>query len=143
VEASKKINDIESGTIILAGSGMCNGGRVKHHLKHNLWRENSSVIFVGYQAKGTLGRQIVDGAKTVKIYGEEIAVKAKIYTINGFSAHADQKTLLKFIKSIKNLQSLFLIHGEVEVMNIFKEKILQETNLKPHVVKERELIYII
>ncbi len=143
VEASKKINDIESGAIILAGSGMCNGGRVKHHLKHNLWRENSSVIFVGYQAKGTLGRQIVDGAKTVKIYGEEIAVKAKIYTINGFSAHADQKTLLKFIKSIKNLQSLFLIHGEVEVMNIFKEKILQETNLKPHVVKERELIYII
>ncbi|WP_297887662.1 MBL fold metallo-hydrolase [Sulfurihydrogenibium sp.] len=142
VEASKKINDIESGAIILAGSGMCNGGRIKHHLKHNLWRENSSIIFVGYQAKGTLGRQIIDGAKVVKIYGEEIAVKARIYTINGFSAHADQSILLKFIKSVKNLQSVFLIHGEPEVMKVFKEKVEEETNLKPHVVKFKEYIYI-
>lgn len=142
VEASKKINDIESGAIILAGSGMCNGGRIKHHLKHNLWRENSSVIFVGYQAKGTLGRQIVDGAKVVKIYGEEIAVKARIYTINGFSAHADQKVLLKFIKSTKDLQSLFLIHGEPEVMQVFKGKIKEETKLNPHIVKLKEYVYI-
>ncbi|MFN3977923.1 MAG: MBL fold metallo-hydrolase RNA specificity domain-containing protein [Sulfurihydrogenibium azorense] len=142
VEASKKINDIESGAIILAGSGMCNGGRIKHHLKHNLWRENSSVIFVGYQAKGTLGRQIVDGAKVVKIYGEEIAVKARIHTINGFSAHADQKVLLKFIKSTKDLQSLFLIHGEPEVMQVFKGKIKEETKLNPHIVKLKEYVYI-
>lgn len=141
-EASKKINDIESGAIILAGSGMCNGGRIKHHLKHNLWRENSSIIFVGYQAKGTLGRQIIDGAKVVKIYGEEVAVKAKIYTINGFSAHADQNILLKFIKSIKNLESVFLIHGEPEVMNTFKEKIKEEKDLTSHIVKLKEYIYI-
>ncbi|WP_028950371.1 MBL fold metallo-hydrolase RNA specificity domain-containing protein [Sulfurihydrogenibium subterraneum] len=142
VEASRKINDIESGAIIMAGSGMCNGGRIKHHLKHNLWRENSSVIFVGYQAKGTLGRQIVDGAKVVKIYGEEVAVKARIYTINGFSAHADQSSLIKFIKTTKDLQSVFLIHGEPEVMQVFKEKVKEETNLNPHIVKLKEYVYL-
>ncbi len=142
-EESKRINDIESGTIILAGSGMCNGGRIKHHLKHNLWREDSSIIFVGYQAKGTLGRQIVDGAKYVKIYGEEIIVKAKVYTINGFSAHADQNGLLEFIKKITGLESIFIIHGEPEVMEIFKEKIKEETNLNPHIVKKYENIYIV
>lgn len=141
-EESRRINDIESGAIILAGSGMCNGGRIKHHLKHNLWRENSSVIFVGYQAKGTLGRQIVDGAKYVKIYGEEIIVKAKIYTINGFSAHADQNGLLNFIKRTKGLENIFIIHGEPEVMKVFKEKIKEEINLNPHIVERYENIYI-
>lgn len=142
VEESRKINDIESGAIILAGSGMCNGGRIKHHLKHNLWRENASVIFVGYQAAGTLGRQIVDGAKKVRIYGEEIAVKARIYTINGFSAHADQTGLLKFLKSNKNLESAYLIHGEPEVMKEFKSKIKQELSINPHIVEKGEFIYI-
>lgn len=142
VEESRKINDIESGAIILAGSGMCNGGRVKHHLKHNLWKENSSVIFVGYQAAGTLGRQIVDGAKKVKIYGEEIVVKAKIYTINGFSAHADQTGLLKFLKSNQNLESVYLIHGEPEIMVEFKNKIKESLNLNPHIVERGEYIYI-
>lgn len=141
-EESRKINDIESGAIILAGSGMCNGGRIKHHLKHNLWRENASVIFVGYQAAGTLGRQIVDGARKVKIYGEEIAVNARIYTINGFSAHADQAGLLKFLKSNKNLESVYLIHGEPEVMKEFKSKIKEELNINPHIVEKGEFLYI-
>ncbi|GAB6071910.1 MBL fold metallo-hydrolase [Venenivibrio stagnispumantis] len=143
VEESRKINDIESGAIILAGSGMCNGGRVKHHLKHNLWRKESSVIFVGYQAKGTLGRQIVDGAKYVKIYGEEIAVNAKIYTINGFSSHADQPTLLEWLSNIKGLEAVNIIHGEKEVMEAFKEKIKEELKLNPHIVLKKETVYII
>lgn len=143
VEESRKINDIESGAIILAGSGMCNGGRIKHHLKHNLWKENSSVIFVGYQAIGTLGRQIVDGARKVKIYGEEIAVRAKIYTINGFSAHADQSGLLKFLRSSKNLESVYLIHGEIEVMREFRNKIKEDLNLNPHIVERGEYIYVL
>ncbi|MCX7738490.1 MAG: MBL fold metallo-hydrolase [Hydrogenothermaceae bacterium] len=142
IEESRKINEIESGAIILAGSGMCNGGRIKHHLKHNLWRENSSVIFVGYQAVGTLGRQIVDGAKKVKIYGEEVAVKAKIYTINGFSAHADQSGLLSFLSSNRSLQSVYLIHGEIEIMKEFKEKIKEKLNLNPHIVEKGECIYL-
>jgi metallo-beta-lactamase family protein len=143
VEESRKINEIESGAIILAGSGMCTGGRIKHHLKHNLWRENSSVIFVGYQAEGTLGRQIIDGAKYVKIYGEEIAVKAKIYTINGFSAHADQENLLDFIKQTKGVETVFLIHGEPKIQEIFKEKIKETLNLPTHIVKRHENVYIV
>lgn len=142
VEESKKINDITSGAIILAGSGMCTGGRIKHHLKHNLWREENSVIFVGYQTKGSLGRAIIDGAKTVHIYGEEIAVKAKIYTINGFSSHADQKTLLNWLGNIKGLENIFIVHGEKEVMEIFKEKIKEKLNMKAHIVKKGEGIFI-
>lgn len=143
VEESKKINEITEGAIILAGSGMCSGGRIKHHLKHNLWRKESSIIFVGYQAKGTLGRQIIDGAKTVKIYNEEIAVKAKIYTINGFSSHADQPVLIDWLKgSLDKLQTVYLIHGEKEVMKAFKDKLKNDFNLKSHIVKYGETIYI-
>ncbi len=142
VEESKKINDIQNGAIILAGSGMCTGGRIKHHLKHNLWRPESSVIFVGYQTKGTLGRAIIDGAKMVKIYGEEIAVKAKIYTINGFSSHADQKTLLSWLENIKGLKNVFIIHGDKEVMQVFKEKVDKKLHLKSHIVKKGEGIHL-
>jgi len=142
-EESKTINSISSGAIILAGSGMCTGGRIKHHLKHNLWREESSVIFVGYQAKGTLGRAIVDGAKSVKIYGEEIAVKAKIYTINGFSAHADRGILLKWLDSFENIYSAFLIHGEPEVQEVFKESVKENLNIDPHIVEFGESIILV
>ncbi len=109
---SKKINNIQGGAIIIAGSGMCNGGRVKHQLKHNLWREESSVIFVGYQAKGTLGRRIVDGEKEVEIYGERIVVRAQIYTINGFSGHAGRSTLIDWANSIKGKKRALVVHGE-------------------------------
>ncbi len=109
---SKKINNIPGGAIIIAGSGMCTGGRIKHHLKHNLWREESSVIFVGYQAKGTLGRKIVDGAKEVEIYGERIVVRAQIYTINGFSGHAGRSTLLEWANSVKGKERILVVHGE-------------------------------
>jgi len=108
-----------SGAVILAGSGMCTGGRVRHHLKHNLWREESSVVFVGFAAIGTLARRIVDGAKQVRIFGEEIPVRARVHTINGFSAHADQAELLAWHKSIGTPAQTFLVHGDEDVMKAF------------------------
>ncbi len=116
VEASRQINHIKSGAIIIAGSGMCTGGRVKHHLKHNLWRPESSVVFVGFQAKGTLGRHIVEGQSPVTIYGEEIVVRAKIYTINGFSAHAGRAELLNWAQRFHAGTQITLVHGEPEAM---------------------------
>ena len=116
--ASMAINSIAGGALIMAGSGMCTGGRVRHHLKHNLWRSDSSILFVGFAAQGTLARQIIDGAKVVRIFGEEIAVKAKIHTINGFSAHADRDELLAWHRHIKPART-FLIHGDEAVMRKF------------------------
>ncbi|MEO8325436.1 MAG: MBL fold metallo-hydrolase [Nitrospirota bacterium] len=120
---SMAINNIRSGSVIMAGSGMCTGGRVRHHLKHNIWRPESTVIFVGYAARGTLARNIVDGAKTVRLYHEMIPVRAKIFTIGGFSAHADQAELLAWHKKTGNPERTFLVHGEKEVMEHFAEKL--------------------
>ncbi len=117
-EESMALNKIHSGMIVLAGSGMMTGGRILHHLKHNLWREGASVIVVGYQARGTLGRALVDGAQHVRIFGETIAVKASIHTINGFSAHADKDDLLAYIAGSPDAR-LLLVHGEPEVMDGF------------------------
>ncbi len=108
---SMAINNIDSGAIILAGSGMCNGGRVRHHLKHNLWRERCSVVFVGYAAEGTLARRIVDGAASVRIFSENIPVRAQVWTINGFSAHAGQPSLLAWLGDAPR-RKVFLVHGE-------------------------------
>ncbi|KUO69348.1 MAG: MBL fold metallo-hydrolase [Clostridia bacterium BRH_c25] len=112
-DESKAINYNKGSCIIISASGMCEAGRIKHHLKHNLWREESSVVFVGYQARNTLGRRIKDGEKLVKIFGEEIGVKSKIYSIEGFSGHADQRGLLEWIGAFKKKpQKVFLVHGE-------------------------------
>jgi len=116
------INRIESGAIILAGSGMATGGRVRHHLKHNLWRQDSSVIFVGFAAQGTLARQIIDGAKTVKLFGEDIQVRAHISTINGFSAHADRDELLAWHRQV-GAPRTFLVHGDEAVMREFAKRL--------------------
>jgi metallo-beta-lactamase family protein len=115
---SVALNKIQTGAIIMAGSGMCTGGRVRHHLKHNLWRPESSIVFVGYAASGTLARRIIDGAKEVNIFGEQIPVRARIYTINGFSAHADQAELLTWQKQTGATRT-FLVHGEEESMRSF------------------------
>ena len=101
---------------------MCTGGRVRHHLKHNLWRHDASVIFVGFAARGTLARQIIDGAKEVSIFGERIPVHARIHTINGFSAHADQAELLAWQKQT-HAGRTFLVHGEEETMQHFAAKL--------------------
>jgi metallo-beta-lactamase family protein len=125
VEESQKINKIKSGAIIIAGSGMCEGGRIRHHFKHNLWRPECSIIFTGFQVRGTLGRLIVDGIKNVRVLGEEIAVRARVYTIGGFSAHADQKELLEWLGSFQNKPEVFIIHGE-ETVSLEFEKIVRE-----------------
>lgn len=121
---SMAINSIDGGAAILAGSGMCNGGRVRHHLKHNLWRERSSVVFVGYAAQGTLARRIVDGASSVRIFNEDITVRAQVWTINGFSAHADQPSLLAWLGKVPR-RKLLLVHGEYERGMHAMQKVLQ------------------
>jgi len=116
---SMAINQVAGGAVIMAGSGMCTGGRVRHHLKHNLGRERSSVIFVGYAAQGTLARRIVDGARQVNIFGDEYAVRAQIHTIGGFSAHAGQSELLDWHGHTGDPAITFLVHGEKDSMASF------------------------
>jgi metallo-beta-lactamase family protein len=108
---SVALNKIRGGAVIMASSGMCTGGPIRHHLQHNLDRDNCAIVFVGYAAAGTLARRIIDGAKQVRIFGEDIPVKARIYTINGFSAHADQVELLAWQKQT-GAKRTFLVHGE-------------------------------
>lgn len=112
VDESMAINRIRHGAIVIAGSGMCNGGRIIHHFKHNLWKDSTHLIFVGYQATGTLGRRLVDGAKRVRIFGQEIAVKARIHTLGGLSAHAGQSELIKWVSRIEGQPQVYLVHGE-------------------------------
>ncbi len=127
VEDSKALNDREESLIILSASGMCDAGRIKHHLKHNLWRKESSVVFVGYQAEGTLGRRLVDGADKVRIFGEEISVNARVEMIEGFSGHADKDGLISWMKAFEQKpKKVFIVHGEEESMSEFSELIASE-----------------
>jgi len=129
-DESKALNEDPTPCIIISASGMCEVGRIKHHLKHNLWNPNNTILFVGYQAPGTLGYKIVNGAKTVKIFGEEVAVNARIEYIEGYSGHADQEWLMNFIYSfIKKPKHIFLVHGEVESQEVLKSKILEDTKI--------------
>lgn len=106
------INTIRSGAIIIAGSGMCSGGRIHHHLKYNISRPECHLIIVGFQAYGTLGRRIVDGADEVKLWGEKHPVRVQVHTVGGLSAHADQADLLEWYGAFKNRPPLYLVHGE-------------------------------
>ncbi len=133
------INQIDGGAVIMAGSGMCTGGRVRHHLKHNLWHKKNSIVFVGYAAQGTLARRIIDGAKVVRIYGEEIQVNASIHTIGGFSAHADQAELLAWHQQTGNPETTFLVHGEPDSMHTFANKLKQTQVLMPEKGQEFDL----
>lgn len=124
VEESKAINENPEPSIIISASGMCEAGRIRHHLKHHLWEENSTVLFVGYQAVGTLGRRLVDGEKQVRIFGEDITVKARIEYIEGFSGHADQKALIKWLDAFeKKPDTVFIVHGEPEAQEVFASMI--------------------
>ena len=130
-EESKALNESTEPCIIISASGMCDVGRIKHHLKHNLWNPKSTILFVGYQAPGTLGRTIVEGAKKVKIFGEEIAVNARVEYIEGYSGHADQEWLLNFVYSFTNQpKHIFLVHGEPEGQEVLKQKIEENPGTK-------------
>jgi metallo-beta-lactamase family protein len=113
-EESQRINRIRGGAIIIAGSGMCEGGRIVHHLKHNVWREECQVLIAGYQANGTLGRRLVDGAGYVRIHQENIRVRARIHTVGGLSAHGDQDDLARWYGSFRPRPPVYLVHGESE-----------------------------
>jgi metallo-beta-lactamase family protein len=144
-EQSMKINEIGGPAIVISASGMANAGRIKHHLRHNLWRPGASIVFVGYQAEGTPGRKMVDGAKNIRIFAEDIAIKARIFTINGFSAHAGQDQLLDWLSTFQNKRiQVFLVHGEYSAQehlaSLIREKFgisvtipeyLEEIVLKP------------
>jgi len=140
-DESKEINKTSRGNVIIAGSGMCTGGRILHHLRHNLWHGDSGVLFVGYQAVGTLGRRIVDGAKRVRIFGEEIAIAAHVWTTNGFSSHADQPILLHWIRRA-NPEHLVLVHGEDETLQAFADRIREDLALEPHIATFGETIHL-
>ena len=129
-EESKALNASEESSVIISASGMCEVGRIKHHLKHHLWDPNSTILFVGYQAPGTLGRRLVDGEKKVKIFGEDIAVNARIEYIEGYSGHADQEWLMNFVYSfITPPKHIFLVHGEPEGQIVLKQKLEENTKI--------------
>ncbi len=129
-DESKALNESSEPAIIISASGMCDVGRIKHHLKHNIWNPKSTILFVGYQAPGTLGYSIVNGAKKVTIFGEEFAVNARIEYIEGYSGHADQEWLMNFVYSfISRPKHIFLVHGEEESQEVLRDKILEETGI--------------
>lgn len=129
-DESKALNESNEPSIIISASGMCDVGRIKHHLKHNIWNSKSTILFVGYQAPGTLGYEIVNGAKKVTIFGEEFAVNARIEYIEGYSGHADQEGLMNFVYSFYNKpKHIFLVHGEEESQEVLRNKILENTGI--------------
>jgi metallo-beta-lactamase family protein len=131
-EESMAINRIRSGAIIIAGSGMCNGGRIVHHLKHNLHYSNNQVIIVGYQARGSLGRKLVERHDTVRIHGEQVNVKARIHTVGGLSAHGDQDDLARWYENLENRPPVYLVHGENEARDDFAKYLHQRAGAKVH-----------
>ncbi|MCC6608814.1 MAG: MBL fold metallo-hydrolase [Burkholderiales bacterium] len=127
VEESKKLNLIRSGAVIIAASGMCEGGRIKHHLEHNIGRRECSILFTGFQAEGTLGRRIVEGARSVRLFGESFPVRAKVYTLGGLSAHADRSALLAWLRNFRRApREVFIVHGEPETARLFAQSVRRE-----------------
>jgi len=140
-DESKEINFEKQSCIIISASGMCDAGRIKHHLKHNLWRKECSVVFVGYQAKESLGRKIIEGVKTLKILGEEINIQSNIYSILGFSGHADQQGLLDWLESFKNKpKKIFLTHGEEDAIAEFSKLITEKFQISNEIPKMGQTI---
>lgn len=125
-EESMAINKIKSGAIIIAGSGMCTGGRIRHHFKHRIWQESSTLVFIGFQAFGTLGRRLVDGQKKIQLFGDEFIVRARIETLGGFSAHAGQSELLQWATHFKDKPRMILVHGEAQALDALAKKFWDE-----------------
>ena len=127
VEESKALNERRESAVIISSSGMCEAGRIRHHLKHNLWRRESTILFVGYQAEGTLGRSLVDGADHVTLFGEQIAVNARLEILEGTSGHADQKGLERWLDAFKEKpEAVFVVHGDDNVAQYFASKLKNE-----------------
>lgn len=131
---SMRINESAGTGIVIAGNGMCTAGRIKHHLKHNLWRKGASIVFVGFQAAGTIGRKIVDGARAVRVFSENLAVRARVFTIGGFSAHGDQADLLEWLSHFETRDmDVYVIHGEEHICIAFAELIQRRFGVRSHV----------
>ncbi len=140
-EESKQLNFLSEPKIIISASGMCDAGRIRHHLKHNLWKKEASIVFVGYQAEGTLGRRLLDGEKCVKLFGEDIVVNAEIYNVEGFSGHADKPALLNWIGSFKEKPGrIFIVHGEKESKESFCIDVKEKFNIDC-IIPEYDVIY--
>jgi len=137
---SMGLNNVRSGAIIIAGSGMCNGGRIKHHFKHNIWRKNCHVIISGFQAEGTLGRQLVDGARRIRLWGETINVGAEIHTVGGLSAHADQAGLLAWYGKFHGRPPVFLVHGEAGAAEALRAKLVDEQRVEVIVARPSQVV---
>ena len=140
VEQSVGINSIHRGAIIIAGSGMCNGGRIIHHLKYNIGRPECHVIIIGFQAPGTLGRRLVEGQQEVHINGDNLRVAAQIHTIGGLSAHGDRDDLLRWLGTCECRPSIFVVHGDDPVKQVFRENIRASLSIDPEVPKAGQIL---
>lgn len=140
---SMAINETPGAAIVIAGNGMCTGGRIRHHLKHNLWRKGASLVIVGFQGRGSTGRQIVDGAKQIRLLGETVAVRARVFTIGGFSAHADQEDLLDWVSHFESRPKVFVTHGEPVAGEALAEKLRQRFGLDVHLPRWKERLVLL
>ncbi|WP_394176170.1 MBL fold metallo-hydrolase RNA specificity domain-containing protein [Thalassotalea litorea] len=139
-EHSMAINKIKNHAIIIAGSGMCTGGRITHHIKHRIWDRRNTIIFVGYQAQGTPGRAIVNGVQNIKLFGEELQVNASVETLGGFSAHAGQQELIDWLSHFKPSPRVVLVHGEADALDALSNKIWQELQLQAEVPARGQVV---
>jgi len=137
---SMQLNRVRSGAIIIAGSGMCDGGRIRHHLKHNVWRNTCHVVIVGYQAEGTLGRALVDGAKAIRLWGETIRVAAHIHTIGGLSAHADRAGLVRWYEGFETHPAVVLVHGERQASRALQAELARRTDAPIRIARPGERV---
>jgi metallo-beta-lactamase family protein len=141
-EESRAINRIDHGALIIAGSGMCTGGRIRHHFKQRIWNQRNTIIFCGFQARGTLGRVLVDGAEKISMFGSEFVVRARIETLGGFSAHAGQSDLIEWITHYDPKPRVLLVHGEPSTLNFLSEKLWNENGLRSEVPYPGQVLQI-
>jgi metallo-beta-lactamase family protein len=139
-EESMQLNQIRAGAVIIAGSGMCTGGRIKHHLKHNVWRNDCHIIITGYQAQGTLGRALVDGAAHIRLWGETVRVAATVHTVGGLSAHADQTGLMNWYAGFEARPPVALVHGETEAIDRLASELRETLGAKVRVPRAGEML---
>ena len=142
IEDSQSLNDNRNPFIVIAGNGMCTAGRIKYHLKHHLWSNKNTLVFVGYQAEGTLGRIILEGAKRVKMMGIEVAVKAKIAHIDSFSSHTDAEGLMKWLSGMRKPKKIFIVHGEESSATELENK-LRRVGYRTHIPKLGEVVELL